>query len=393
MSSEECSEGEDGYYLSDELTADKVSFLDLLDPFAVSTQLSRKINTTVRERSKQLQTTFNANIRKSGSDLRTKIKTVREEDLEKLKRQVLARIDKVEKQLSSEAIVTLSEKLTFAFGLLNVFALGYIMGSKPEWFHCLYTVESCLLLPIRFYTYKRKDYHYFLADLCYFANILNLLFIWAFPGSVELFVSCYALAFGTLSWAVITWRNSLVLHSLDKTTSTFIHVLPPTVFHVITHQLDAETKSRRFPAAVELESWRFAYSVLWSTVAYFVWQSLYHYFITVGRKEKIKSGARVTSFEWLRKSYGKTRIGKLVNELPEPYPVIAFTAIQYSFQLFTMMLCPLWYAYSYLSALFLTVIFFTASYNGATYYIDIFGKRFQKQLLKLERELEEKNQS
>ena len=52
-----------------------------------------------------------------------------------------------------------------------------------------------------------------------------------------------------------------------------------------------------------------------------------------------------------------------------------------------MLLCPIWYSHSVLSALFVTFIFFWASLNGATYYIDIFGKRFQKQLLELQAEV------
>jgi hypothetical protein len=38
---------------------------------------------------------------------------------------------------------------------------------------------------------------------------------------------------GPLASAIITWRNSLVFHSLDKVTSLFIHVYPPVVLTVI----------------------------------------------------------------------------------------------------------------------------------------------------------------
>lgn len=32
---------------------------------------------------------------------------------------------------------------------------------------------------------------------------------------------------GPLLWAIITWRNSLVFHDLDKITSVMIHAFPP----------------------------------------------------------------------------------------------------------------------------------------------------------------------
>lgn len=355
--------------------SDRISVLDLLDTFSMTTQITKKLNSTVRKKGGE--------IKDMALRQRDRVTQYRDADIERLKHTVIKQVGKLEHTLTDESVITATEKLTFAIGVLNLFFLGFFMGSRPDWFHIIYTVQSSFLLPIRVYTYRRKEYHYFLADLCYFVNAMCLLFIWVFPNSKPLFIGCYALTYGTLSWAVITWRNSLVLHSLEKTTSTFIHILPPAVFHVITHQLDNEYKSTRFPGAVKVLKWHFFEGLVWASISYIIWQSLYHYFITVKRKEKIKAG-RATSFEYLRKSYGKTRLGKFVNNLPEPYPVVAFTLIQFGYQVCTMCLCPLWYSNHLLSAMFLTIILFVASYNGATYYIDIFGKRFQRELIRLQ---------
>lgn len=357
----------------DEVPFERLTMVDLLDSLSMGTHITK---------TKKL-------VRRKGDELKNLVHRQRdryEDDIEKLRRSVLKKVDKLEERLSSTAVVSTTEKLTFSLSLLNMFYAGYIIGSHADHFHTFYTVELALLLPLRFYTYKKKEWHYFLADLCYFVNALNLIYIWLLPASGPLFISCYALSFGTLSWAVITWRNSLVLHSIDKTTSSFIHILPPTVFHVITHGLDPEFKSERFPGADKIESWRMVNGLVWASVTYLIWQSLYHYFITLKRKEKIKAG-RATSFEYLRKSYAGTPIGKFVNSLPEPLPVVAFTMIQYGYQLATMSLCPLWYSSKLLSSIFVSFIFFWASYNGATYYIDIFGKRFQKELLNLQAEV------
>lgn len=86
---------------------------------------------------------------------------------------------------------------------------------------------------MRLYLYKKRAWHYFLFDLCYYANILNFVYIWFLPSSSALFVACYCLSHGSLASAVITWRNSLVFHDFDKVTSLFIHVYPPLTFSVI----------------------------------------------------------------------------------------------------------------------------------------------------------------
>ena len=96
------------------------------------------------------------------------------------------------------------------------------------------------LLPRRVYQYKKRLWHYFLFDLCYYITILNFIYIWILPQSSTLFVACYCLSHGSAASAVITWRNSLVFHDSDKVTSLFIHLYPPFTFTVIRCVLKAE---------------------------------------------------------------------------------------------------------------------------------------------------------
>jgi hypothetical protein len=126
--------------------------------------------------------------------------------------------------------------------------------------------------------------------------------------------------------------------------------------------------------------------MLWATVPYMIWQLTYHFFITVRRAEKIAAG-RPTSFTWLRKSYAKTWIGKCVISLPESLQAPAFMMIQYLYAVLTMIPCPLWFRYRWASGVFLTALFIWSIHNGATYYIDIFGKRFQKELEELKKDV------
>lgn len=54
--------------------------------------------------------------------------------------------------------------------------------------------------------------------------------------------------------------------------------------------------------------------------------------------------------------------------------------IQYIYAVLTILPCPLWFISRYASTAFLLVVFAWSIYNGSTYYIDVFGKRFQKEL-------------
>ena len=113
------------------------------------------------------------------------------------------------------------------------FSLSLFIECLSRWVHIAYTVQGLYLISLRAYIYKKRDWHYFLFDLCYFVTILNFVFFWIFPSSPALFVACYCLSHGCLAGAVITWRNSLVFHDLDKVTSLFIHIYAPFSFTVI----------------------------------------------------------------------------------------------------------------------------------------------------------------
>lgn len=62
---------------------------------------------------------------------------------------------------------------------------------------------------------------------------MDLIYLWIFPANAYFFITCWCLTLGPIASAIITWRNSLVFHSMDKVTSLFIHLYPPTVFIII----------------------------------------------------------------------------------------------------------------------------------------------------------------
>ena len=170
--------------------------------------------------------------------------------------------------------------------------------------------------------------------------------------------------------------------------------MPPVTLHCLVHLTPAEFMKEPFPdiynikynapdSPVHYSLWAM---MIWATIPYAIWQLSYHFFITVRRREKIAAG-RPTSFTWLRRSYSKTWIGQFVLGLPEPLQEPAFMMIQYCYALLTMLPCPIWFWFRWPSAGFLVGVFVWSIYNGATYYIDVFGKRFQNELEALKKDV------
>jgi hypothetical protein len=379
---------------------DRLTVFDLLDNFALPQQLE-KLQRNISAQTDKVRRQRDA-LKSRGSH--TKERLVEEwrkrvpsadEQLDRYRKRMRESVERLGKRWNDTKAVTAREKISFICGVLNVLISGYLIGGYAEYFHIWFTLQLLYFMPIRFYTYHKRGYHYFLADLCYFVNFLCFLTIWIFPKSKRLFISTYCLAYGNNAVAIAMWRNSMVFHSFDKVTSLFIHIMPCVTLHCLVHLVPPALQKERYPAIWTIknspvgskEHYSLFAMTLWSTIPYAVWQLSYHFFITVRRREKIAAG-RPTSFTWLRRSYSKAWIGKFVLSLPEALQEPAFMLIQYSYALLTMLPCPIWFWYRYASATFLMVVFCWSVYNGATYYIDVFGKRFQNELEAMKREVQ-----
>ncbi|KAG6995428.1 glycerophosphocholine acyltransferase 1 [Physcia stellaris] len=321
---------------------ERLTVFDILDNLALPQRLERWQNRITVQTEKVRR--HREKLKSSG--LNAKDRVVEEwrrrlpppdEQLDKYRKRMRESVDRLGTRWNDTKAVTLREKVSFIAGVLNVFISGYLIGAHPNLFYYWFTAQLCYFMPIRYYTYHKRGYHYFLADMCYFVNLLLLLTIWVAPQSKRLFISTYCLANGNNAVAIAMWRNSMVFHSLDKVTSS-----PDSPEH---------------------------YGLLammgWASLPYAIWQLSYHFLITVRRREKIAAG-RPTSFTWLRKSYANTWIGRLILSLPNSLHEPAFMLTH---------------------AGFLLTMFVWSIHNGATYYIDVFGKRFQNELEQLKKDV------
>ena len=205
-----------------EVPPENVTFFDLLDNLALSgklenwqTKLSRQADKVRRQQAKLKFSTTNAKSRVV-EEWRRRISP--EDQLESYRTRMRESVDRLGRNWNDAKAVTAREKLSFIAGVLNVFVSGYLIGGHPESFYLWFSAQLCYFMPIRYYTYHKRGYHYFLADMCYFVNLLLLLSIWVAPKSKRLFISTYCLANGNNAVAIAMWRNSMVFHSLDKVT-------------------------------------------------------------------------------------------------------------------------------------------------------------------------------
>ncbi|KIK65344.1 hypothetical protein GYMLUDRAFT_159797 [Collybiopsis luxurians FD-317 M1] len=314
-----------------------------------------------------------------------------EREVKSFKLKVSSRMTKLASSWQSAKVVRTREKISFFFGVMSLLFSALMFGLAPQWVHIAYTVQGLYLLPLRFFLYKKRAWHYFLFDLCYYATILNFMYIWVFPGSPALWISCYLLSHGSLASAVITWRNSLVFHDQDKVTSLFIHIYAPFSFTVIRHYYP--NADERFPAVREVPHLNTLYSLVLSGGIYLIWQLLYWKFVLVDRREKIESGQRTTSMSWMLNNK-RGVIGQALCRIPANTRIPAFMFGQLIYSVVTELPAVfLLYDSPFWSGAFLIFIFAVSVWNGGGFYIEVFGRKFERELEALRKELAESAQA
>lgn len=310
-----------------------------------------------------------------------------EKELSKLHNKVGARVERLQERWADASNVRFRDKISFLVGVMNLVASSLLFAFAPEWVPISYTFQSAFFLPLRIWTYTRLKWHYFLFDFCYAANVAALAFLWIWPYSPFLFTIVYCAAHGPLAWSVITWRNSLVFHSLEKVTSTFIHIYPPLVFTTIRHFTPREVAETRYPAMRNLPTINSWTAFLFNLVFYAIWQWAYYIFIAIRKKRKIASGERINSYSTLSK--GKGAIASLLAKVPEALREPAFMLLQMVYTIVCTLPAPIvFYRSGRASGVFLLIILTMSVWNGGCYYVEVWGRRFEKDLQALQRELD-----
>jgi len=303
-----------------------------------------------------------------------------------------ARLRKAEERMKRPKFIKFKDKVSFTLGVVNFGVVIYLTGALPGLMPVVYSAKLVLLIFIRLYLYRKEKWGYFLLDFCYFANLLMLLYLWAAPGSSSVFKAVFAVANGPLGVAIIAWRNSLVFHSLDKTTSLFIHIEPPLLCYIIRHNLSHDPGSK-FMTGWEDADYGLGSAwwdmVVQGIVVYMAWQLMYFVKVQVLDLSKIRRqnhtpGAKkyITSFTTLREDKGL--IGKLIRLAPQPYQHYMFGFIQLVYSALFLAVGPLLYFSPVLHFSWLVFLGTWSAWNGSCFYVEVFSKRYQEQLQQLE---------
>jgi len=315
------------------------------------------------------------------NDVKSSLKT----KVDNLEKHVSKKKESLQLSVESPHFVRTKDKLTFVLGVVNVCLTPYLLGGHPHLVAPYYAIKALLLIGFRFFSYKQLNWHYFLFDFCYFANLWLLFYLYLLPQNSLLFAICFGMANGPLIWAIPTWRNSMVFHSIDKITSVFIHVGPPIVTHAIRWHHKTHYPNHSVCPDEDCDiPWY--YLTILPLIPYVIWQILYFIKVEIFSSHK----NRVTSAKWLLEGDSKGFIYNMsIKPFGEKYKLFGLILNQFIFTFLTLIPIKLFWDNQFYHLGFIIFMTLISVWNGATFYFDVFSKKYIESLQQQEKKLNE----
>jgi len=310
--------------------------------------------------------------RKVASKLREKQELLRKQRAKQLA-EIGKRVQKVLGKARSAKARQLRHMVCFVLSCADMVVTAFWVGASPLTFYYYYTFKCMALIFCRWVWYSWHGDHYYLFDLCYFANGLLLVYLWLLPKSVFAFQAAYGFS-GVLQLSVPVFRNSFVPHSMDRMTSLQIHVSPALQLWAIRWFADSDRTSHRVAETMALAP---------SICCYLGWAAFYALVMFVVRRNAIERKGYGTLYALFADTYGYR--AALPKKLQGPVGSrLIFMACHFAlFCVGLIATCSSFWVHT--ACLALSVLW--SFKNGATFYMGYFWKVYDKQIHAFEQQL------
>lgn len=273
----------------------------------------------------------------------------------------------------------------FVAGVWNVFLSIYIMAKCPWLYFLWHTIKNTLYLIYRFFIFRKRKMEWFLSEFCYVVNYctffhvaicllkrhvpaLHFLNDILNPWGPTIFRILFAWSFGPVAASVVGFKNALVFHSFDHMTILAVHIGPPLVCYGL--RFYAKELEDAFPdtfhlGIVDSPSWDDSLKELFvnPVVGYATWLGIYALFHFLLFASLLREQGMITMVTDL----------PFLASRPEAQRPLIYCAAHSFLSCLTFAFAQIWWRSHEAATVFLLTLLFVATWNGATYYFEVFG--------------------
>jgi len=322
---------------------------------------------------------FNSDIMKLREKILSAIKSLQKTSDESVRKKIIektkSRLNNIKQKSQTAKFVRTRDKLSFLLTTVRLVVGAYMLGRWPCWYPNFHLISAVVLLGLRLVYYRYLHYHYFLLDFCYYANLMMIIHLHFFPESTMLHNVSFAFANGPLLLAVPMFQNSLVPHSLDKVTSNFIHLSPALTLMGVRTNSCAENPILPILPFSEYLVYSMGYYLLWAVPYYLIM------FVFTYERSIRKNNVTLYNYSMGKKNSFTYKFCGVLGERFRPV-MFMFQHLCFSFTLFSLTYVSMLNVYIWISSIIVAAS--CCVWNGATYYIDFFSIRYQKDIEHIE---------
>lgn len=253
--------------------------------------------------------------------------------------------------------------------------VSYLRG----WISLVNTVLVCA----RFINYKRKKWHYYFLDYCYFVILFCLFVLYFYPKDIFWLKLAFLHAGGSGTFSMIYLKSKLVFHNLEMLTSFYMHYSLFLGFWIYRYWNQDKEGPIALPDEWEedLNNWdikMYLYHLGIAFSTYLIW-SVYYYVMTfVILRKRIEEKSNDTWFNYIvyqKGLFSKFLLAKGDKNAPHRY---SFLHAVWSLSALSVSVLML----KYHIFCFAGVIVYSVSpiYWGSNYYFNFFTKTYQERL-------------
>ena len=276
----------------------------------------------------------------------------------------------------------------------------FFLLNRPDAYPIWYLVVMPILLIARYAHFKNLGFQYFLIDFCYFVVSSSLVNILLLKSSPIVFKVLFIHGTGPLTLAIPVWRNSFVFHDFDKIVSVYIHILPCLLYYTLRwHGASVFGAAQEgLCGAVPCEPLT-VYDYGAAIVMYIGWQAMYLVKTEYLDKSKLDNNPKLlTSLRWMAsdtKNALAVSVLKFLKKVrvfgkDESYDSgtmktkLVFVASQLVYTLVAFLPTSLMYNSRHCHLIYILLIVVNSVFNGASFYIEVFSKRYSAHITKIE---------
>lgn len=216
-------------------------------------------------------------------------------------------------------------RLMHVVGNVDLVVTVFLLFYNMTWAKHFHIFKFIILIPLRFLTFKRKKWHYYMLEFCYYAGLLLNLFILQeeYLGGIfnKYFITVYVFASGPLLFAIYLNRDKLFLHSLSHLTTNYIHMTPALMVWALRWHNDRSDFIAQYPPYSSIADILKCYFVDYLPNAlpiYIVWAVSYYLYMFVFKWNRIYEKDNLTMYRQFMEN-DKLKVSKIDKKLKSPY--------------------------------------------------------------------------